>query len=159
MKINLMREAAKIYFMGHLISSEIRNNIFLEAVIFFKMLREENPQKKLGHIRLDKHVFDNNRRRTWLVFKYWNFIIEKRSKKCYNIVNYSQPGGALETKLYIFWPDVGEKWICNMWLPAPYGHRTHLPSTYLNWRDYLEAETGFKFWWCGSDVVAVFVVM
>ena len=34
----------------------------------------------------------------------------------------------------------GEKWICNMWIPAPYGFHKEYPSIYLNWTDFHVAE-------------------
>ena len=34
----------------------------------------------------------------------------------------------------------GEKWIANMWIPAPYGWKKDGPSTYLNWEDLYQAE-------------------
>ena len=30
----------------------------------------------------------------------------------------------------------GEKWVCNMWIPAPYGSNKEMPSIYLNWKDF-----------------------
>lgn len=34
----------------------------------------------------------------------------------------------------------GEKWVSNMWIPAPYGVNTRSPSEYLSWYDYRLAE-------------------
>ena len=34
----------------------------------------------------------------------------------------------------------GEKWISNMWIPAPYGRNKEYPSVYLNWYDLHLAE-------------------
>lgn len=36
----------------------------------------------------------------------------------------------------------GEKWISNMWIPAPFGKAKEKPSIYLNKRDYEFAEFG-----------------
>jgi len=49
---------------------------------------------------------------------------------------YSLHGGCDVTK--------GEKWISNLWIPAPYGRDTKSPSTYLNWRDLNLAEQQAK---------------
>jgi len=35
----------------------------------------------------------------------------------------------------------GEKWLSNLWIPAPYGRNTKSPSEYLNWRDLHLAES------------------
>ncbi|XP_065676259.1 transmembrane prolyl 4-hydroxylase-like isoform X2 [Hydra vulgaris] len=34
----------------------------------------------------------------------------------------------------------GEKWMANMWIPAPFGNSRHIPSIYLNNEDYEKAE-------------------
>ena len=38
----------------------------------------------------------------------------------------------------------GEKWISNMWIPAPNERNKEVPSIYLNWKDFHLAENATR---------------
>lgn len=97
-------------------------------------------QELRGNSSTDKYNLSDGCKRANLVLKpkkgmavlWYNHHINATDGWMGKLDPYSLHGGCDVKK--------GEKWISNMWIPAPYGFNKQTPSLYLNWKDFYLAE-------------------
>lgn len=99
--------------------------------VFFNFLQEIR-----GNAKSDKYNLSHGCKRSNLLLKpkkgmaalWYNHLVNETDGWMGELDLFSLHGGCDVVK--------GEKWISNMWIPAPFGKAKDVPSIYLNIRDY-----------------------